>query len=231
MSVPTIFKKTVYANGSYLPNDNVKKDIVWDDFLEKEFLKLYSIPMFTGVTDEKINTFTIYNNESIHLNIYDKPYCNEHLSLQRQVMKLLGSYMDYLKSQKIYDNTRIIIVSDHGHWGQNHTNLSSKMTMFNPLLFVKDFNQTGEYKTNSTFMTNADTPKIALSGLIIQPKNPFTGKNILTQTNKENVEILYYDDANSIFQLYDDNKCYYPTAKFVTVSKNIFEPQNWHFKK
>lgn len=231
VSVPTIFKKTVYANGSYLPNDNVKKDIVWDDFLEKEFLKLYSLPMFTGVTDEKINTFTIYNNESIHLNIYDKPYCNEHLSLQRQVMKLLGSYMDYLKSQKIYDNTRIIIVSDHGHWGQNHTSLSSKMTMFNPLLFVKDFNQTGEYQTNSTFMTNADTPKIALSGLINQPKNPFTGKNILTQTNKENVEILYYDDANSVFKMYDDNKCYYPTAKFVTVSKNIFEPQNWHFKK
>ena len=231
VSTPTIFKKTIYANGSYLPNNNIKKDIIWDNFLEKEFLKLYSLPTFTGVTNEKINTFTIFNSECIHLNFNDKPYCNEHLSLQRQVIKLLGTYINYLKSQNIYDNTRIIIVSDHGHWGQNHSNLNSKMTMFNPLLFVKDFNKTGEYQTNSTFMTNADTPQIALSGLIKEPINPFTKKNILMQTDKKSVEILYYDDLNAVFKMYDDNKCYYPTAKLITVSKNIFEPNNWKFKK
>ena len=231
VTVPTIFKKTIYANGAYLPNDDVKKDIIWDEFLENEFLKLYSLPDFTGITDKKINTFTIFNTECIHLNFNDKPYCNEHLSLERQVIKLLGLYADYLKSNGVYDNTRIIIVSDHGHWGQNHSNLNSKMTMFNPLLFVKDFGKQGKYTTDNEFMTNADTPQIALKGLVKNPVNPFTGKNIFSQTDKKNVKILYYKDFDVVLRMYSGDKCYYPSAKIITVSKDIFNPINWHFEE
>lgn len=231
VNVPTVFKKSIYANGTYKPNDNIKRSIVWDNFLEKEFLKLYLLPTYTGITEKQVNTFTIFNTECIHLNFNDKPYCEEHLSLQRQVFNLLKEYINYLKSEKIYDNTRIIIVSDHGHWGQRHPKLNGKKTMFNPLLFVKDFDSRGEYKTNATFMTNADTPQIALSKLIENPKNPFTGKNIVKETNKNKVEILYYDDLNAVFKMYNDNTCYYPTAKYITVSENIFDSNKWEFRK
>ena len=46
-----------------------------------------------------------------------------------------------------------------------------------PLLMVKDFNASG-YSVCDDFMTNADTPVIATSGIIKGPVNPYTGKPI-----------------------------------------------------
>lgn len=231
VTTPTILKKNIYTDGSYGSNIQQKKDLIWDDYVENEFLKLFSLPKYTAVKDDNKNTFTIFNSECIHINFYQKPFINEHLSLQRQTMKILGSYMKYLKSNGVYDNTRIIIVSDHGHWGQSHTTLRSEETSYNPVLFVKDFNKTGEYTTDNTFMTNADAALLAVKGVIDKPINPFTGKNILEQTDKNSVRILYYTDYKSRHDDYPDYKCIYPSAKFYKVSKDIFNPQNWSNEK
>ena len=231
VTTPTIFKKNIYTDGSYFSNTFKKLDLIWDDFVENEFLKLFSLPKYTAIKDDKKNTFTIFNSECIHINFYQKPFINEHLSLQRQAMKILGSYMKYLKANGVYDNTRIIIVSDHGHWGQSHTTLRSEETSYNPVLFVKDFNRTGEYTTDKTFMTNADAALIAVKGVINKPINPFTGKNILEQTDKNSVKILYYIDYKTRTNDYPDYKCIYPSAKFYKVSKDIFNPQNWSNEK
>ena len=48
---------------------------------------------------------------------------------------------------------------------------------FKPLLLVKDFGST-ELTVDDTFMTTADTPTLAFSGLIENPVNPFTGNPI-----------------------------------------------------
>lgn len=226
-AVPTIFKKNIYGDGSYQTNDFVKRSIIWDDYVENEFLKLYSLPKYTAITKENKNTFTVFNSECIHINLYDKPYHDEHFSLEQQAFNILGSYMKYLKKNGVYDNTRIIIVSDHGHWGQNHTTLPSKATSYNPVLFVKDFNKTETYKTDMTFMTNADTSSIALNGLIAKPINPFTGKNILEQTDKKKVKILYYTDIKADYKNYPNETCIFPSAKFFEVSENIFEKKDW----
>lgn len=227
VSAPTIFKKNIYGDGSYKIDNSEKEQIIWDDFLENEFLKLYSLPKYTAISEEKKNTFTVFNSECLHINIYDKPYEKEHLFLQQQIFNILGTYMKYLKENGVYDNTRIIIVSDHGHWGQSHTNLPYKITAYNPLLFVKDFNKSGEYKTDMTFMTNADAPILAVNGLISNPINPFTGKDILTQIDKNTVRILYYSAYNSSFKYYKKDKCIFSDAKFHNVSKNIFEETAW----
>ena len=106
----------------------------------------------------------------------------------------LGQWMDYLRENGVYDNTRIIIVSDHGKnlnylFGDRITNGAEKIPStddqidfddilaYKPLLLVKDFNST-KLTTDTTFMTNADTPAIAFEGLIDNPLNPFTGKKI-----------------------------------------------------
>ncbi len=83
----------------------------------------------------------------------------------------LGEWFDYLRKNDVYDNTRIIIVSDHG-WG---TINEEQIDRFHPLLMVKDFNAKG-YTESDEFMTNADVPTLAVKGLINDPKNPFTGK-------------------------------------------------------
>lgn len=227
VATPTIFKKNIYGDGSYQTSDFIKKNIIWDDYVEKEFLQLYSLPKYTAITKEKKNTFTVFNSKCIHINLYDKPYNNEHFSLEQHAFNILGTYMKYLKDNGVYDNTRIIIVSDHGHWGQDYTTLPAQSTAYNPLLFVKDFNKSGMYKTDMKFMTNADAPSIVLTGLVKNPINPFTGKNIFTQTDKQNVKVLHYDDIKADYKNYSGARCIFPNAKFFNVSNNIFEEGNW----
>lgn len=51
------------------------------------------------------------------------------------------------------------------------------MKWCNPLLLVKDFNSK-EFTISNEFMTNADTPTLAVDNLIRNPINPFTGRVI-----------------------------------------------------
>ncbi|MCR5275709.1 MAG: membrane protein insertase YidC [Clostridiales bacterium] len=119
----------------------------------------------------------------------------------------LGNWMDYLKELGVYDNTRIVIVSDHG-WplgnfedmlfldGSNtgaEYNPEDAMA-YNPVLFVKDFGAKGEIKTDNTFMTNADTPYLAMNGLIDDPVNPFTGNPMFRPEEKEKPMYIMYTD-------------------------------------
>ena len=112
----------------------------------------------------------------------------------------LGAYFDFLREQGVWDNTRIIIVSDHGvtrsdadmFGGQlDYNNMS--IDSFNPVLMVKDFGSTG-FTTDLSFMTNADVPYLATYGLIDNPVNPFTG-NPITMDGVHTMP-LYVLDSN-----------------------------------
>ena len=110
----------------------------------------------------------------------------------------LGQYFNFLREQGVWDNTRIIIVSDHGiargdanmFGGQLNYN-SMSIDSFNPVLMVKDFGATG-FTTDTSFMTNADVPYIATNGLISNPVNPFTG-NPITMDGNHDMPILVLD--------------------------------------
>ncbi len=95
----------------------------------------------------------------------------------------LGDWMDYLREQGLYDNTRIILVSDHGHVQDNFEDAWfgeedwENVLRFNALLMVKDFDSR-TFTVDPQFMTHADVPTLALRGLIENPVNPFTGNPI-----------------------------------------------------
>lgn len=93
----------------------------------------------------------------------------------------LGEWFDYLRQMGVWDNTRIIIVSDHGPtadmFGGDLNFHNVNVESFNCLLMVKDFGDTG-FTTCEDFMTNADVPYLATLGLIENPVNPFTGNPI-----------------------------------------------------
>jgi len=104
----------------------------------------------------------------------------------------LGEWFDYLRENGVYDNTRIIIVADHGQGlGQmDFTCKGQDMEFFMPLLMVKDFDATG-FTVCEDFMTNADTPSLATEGLIENPINPFT-KNPINSDAKEGTQFVFY---------------------------------------
>ena len=92
----------------------------------------------------------------------------------------LGEMLDQMRQEGVYDNTRIIIVADHGRATGMFDDLmvGDLDTMrFTPLLMVKDFDSHG-FTVDDTFMTNADVPSIAMNGLIDNPVNPFTGNPV-----------------------------------------------------
>lgn len=101
---------------------------------------------------------------------------------------LIGDWCDYLRRMGVYDNTRIIVVADHGapveflNVGIFEDGLN--VGRFNPLLLVKDFKAKG-FETDRSFMCNADVPYIAIEGLTNDMHNPYTGQ-ILDNTEKKN---------------------------------------------
>lgn len=130
----------------------------------------------------------------------------KHYQCNVASMLRLGEWMDYLRENGLYDNTRIIIVSDHGKdldflFGDkitdgedkipsddNRINFSDIMA-YKPLLLVKDFgSDSTEPVTDHTFMTNADTPTLAFKGLIDNPVNPFTGNRICSDEKNDKKE-------------------------------------------
>jgi hypothetical protein len=117
--------------------------------------------------------------DGIKLNIRNSEEMAHYHSTAASLI-ILTKWFDYLKANGTYDNTRIIIASDHGRFldtidelNYNHTSIEGCC----PLLMVKDFNSTG-FKISKEFMTNADVATLATQNLGFEAKNPFTGKVI-----------------------------------------------------
>jgi YidC/Oxa1 family membrane protein insertase len=141
---------------------------------------------------------------------------------------LLSQWFNYLRREEVWDNTRIIIVSDHGDssitapgfssWQNNH------VLPYNPILLVKDFNAKGGITTSDIFMTNADTPLIALENITENPVNPFTKKHLKADKEKG---IYIYTEGNSNTSYYDGNTILEDNSLFYHVKDSIFDPANW----
>lgn len=150
----------------------------------------------------------------------------------------LGEWCDHLRETGVYDNTRIIIVSDHAC----NLGLREDMIMqtgsaaqggrdewdvlrFNCTLMVKDFDSTG-FQVDDSFMTNADTPMLAFSGLIDDPVNPFTGKPMdssqKTQGEQHLLGTFEYDIAKN-------NGNEFLPGDWFAVHGNIFDSDNWRY--
>jgi YidC/Oxa1 family membrane protein insertase len=143
---------------------------------------------------------------------------------------LLSRYFDWLKDNNAYDNTRIIIVADHG-WnvdidfgGNIILPNGEKVISYNPLLMFKDFDAHGPLATDRAFMTNADTPFLAVDGLIPDPRNPWTDAPV--QPDKANgvtltTSPLWSPDLHTkyAFKTSDD--------EYLRVHTDIFDPANW----
>lgn len=145
----------------------------------------------------------------------------------------LGEWFDYLRENGVYDNTRIILVSDHGHnlyqldelVMNNGEDSLKDVEMYYPLLMVKDFGSEG-FTTSNEFMTNADVPTLATSGVIENPQNPFTGISINSdeKTAHDQLVIMSYD-----WDVSTNNGNTFFAAKWASVSESLWDEENWEF--
>ena len=151
-----------------------------------------------------------------------------HYHVNMAAMLQLAKWFDYLRENDVYDNTRIILVSDHGRNLRQMSDLilddanSTCIEPFFPLLMVKDFNSTG-FTFSDTFMTQADVPGIALEGLIENATNPFTGNAI---DNSAKDQLLYLTNSTD-FQTTINNGYSFLPSTWLTMSDNIWDKSNW----
>ena len=141
---------------------------------------------------------------------------------------LLGNWLDSLREAGVYDNTRIIIVADHGTSFRDDGDYeTAEPRSFNPVLLVKDFDSTGEFTVSSQFMTNADTPFLAFNGLIEEPVDPRTGETI-SDDDKYDLPLLITDNPNLLI---DDNNgnVFTPAYWYEFSGTDVFDPEAWSY--
>ena len=176
-----------------------------------------------------------YEGKTIRM---DDNYQLAHYQCNMAAFIQIGNWLDYLREIGVYDNTRIIIVSDHG-WplgqfddmilfdGVSDTMYNSEDAMaYNPLLLYKDFGSDEPFTADYTFMTNADTPYLAMNGLIDDPLNPFTQGPVF-QPDAKNADKLYimYTDNWSLEG--NTDTVFTNTLWYSLRNQNVFDKNNW----
>uniref|UniRef100_UPI00405626CF YidC/Oxa1 family membrane protein insertase n=1 Tax=Agathobacter sp. TaxID=2021311 RepID=UPI00405626CF len=154
-----------------------------------------------------------------------------HYQANMAVMLQLGKWFDYMRENDVYDNTRIIIVSDHGrnlyHFDEftldGNAEETDTIENYYPLLLVKDFDSKG-FTTSEEFMTNGDVPTMAVKDIIENPTNPFTGNPI---NNAEKTAHDQYVIISSVWDVNENNGYTYVPAKWWAVSEDMREKENW----
>jgi membrane protein insertase Oxa1/YidC/SpoIIIJ len=239
--VPFAFREGIYMKGDWCsPVENRTMQLTLNGYSVLDYL-----PRLTDTEAPAENTaLFLVNNLTHETSFLQAPdyvpvasvtnYGNGRFSKEKAyhiniaAMKRLADWFVYLKEAGVYENTRIILVSDHGPAPNFVTKigLPFNVDQVNPLLMVKNFNASGSLKTDMTFMTNADVPVMALRSLFDDPINPFTG-NRITDDSKKNP--LYIAISGSIHLGGNPN-----TTRFTLnpkedyyVHDNIFEAKNW----
>ena len=160
----------------------------------------------------------------------DDPVRMHHYHSNMAAMLLLADWFDYLREAGVYDNTRIILVSDHGRalnqieemtvpLGDESVNLEAYL----PLLMVKDFDAHG-FSSREDFMTNADVPTLAMAELIENPVNPFTGKPINSEEKNAHEQYVLVAGFMSSSNGFRDT---FPACQWVSVKGNPWDLSNW----
>lgn len=95
-----------------------------------------------------------------------------YLSAKKEIDLLLG-WFDWMKRNGVYDNTMIVIVSDHGNPfndngvaagpGVSSVFANYDLSRSNTLLLVKDFGARGRLRTDTAFVCGADVPSLLRS--------------------------------------------------------------------
>ncbi|MBR0494632.1 MAG: membrane protein insertase YidC [Treponema sp.] len=222
----------------------------WDN--SARFVDNYSVidylPELTKIDDDK-GTIILLDNEATHEPTflqapeYEFRKTKDITNLGNSILKenpefstmcgIFNKYIDffdYLKQNGVYDNTKIIIVSDHGMPDNSEamknfkTNAPLK-SLYVATLIVKDFNSHGEIKTDYTYMTNADTPYLAAKDVIKDAKHPFTGKPLEVE-DKNAYSILNNSRAQST-RIRKEKAFDVKPNEWYTVKDNIFIDENW----
>lgn len=126
-------------------------------------------PYFMGEDCMPLPRRPALNDEEIRRRGYRSFFSMQHAVAAGCVLHMVADYTDRLKARGVYDNTRIVLVSDHGIVG-DVTDQSSRavagatteniFVRLRPLVMVKPPGAQGALQVSEDFVANADVPTI-----------------------------------------------------------------------
>jgi len=227
---PLFVKPNIYRNGNWMykaskNNENTK--------LTKHYNLLRALPYISDTKSENPSFIYVWtkashfpwdlvdDNGKFHPNV--QPYKNN-----KWVMEKIVNWIKWMKKNGVYDNTRIIILSDHGirdtkvnsnimitnpFIPENPEKISLKQLLcFTPLMMVKDYNDTNKINEDWRFLSNVDATAISLS------------ENDPTKIEPP------LDRTLTAFYVSWKIKAYskkLPIVNSYEVNKNVYEIKNW----
>ena len=168
-----------------------------------------------------------------------KKYClnettEEHFYVNYLAHESCAKFFKFLKDNNCWDNSRIIIIGDHGRDPMRTRDMKFIADFANtgfspdasiPLIMMKDFNSEGTLKKDYTFMTLADIPALTTKNLSSElQKNPFSGRDFLETENKTVVKIITAGNWHANHQL---KSTQFEDAEWAFVKENVYNPHNW----
>jgi YidC/Oxa1 family membrane protein insertase len=241
--VPSFLRNFAYDNGEWL----TVKSLLFPYGTLANYIALDMLPEITQISEDPFSTYSVLVNNLPHdpsflqapdyipsNNITNKgngPFANEeHYHVNIAALMLLGKWFDFFKENNVYNNTRIIIVSDHGRnlYSGFPDNIilpnGESLQTYTALLLVKDFDSYGILSVNDMFMTNADVPLIALGGIVENPVNPWTEK-LLTYNKENGITIT----TSGLLDIFAHSKYSFNIKpdEWLHVHTDIFNPANW----
>ena len=170
-ALPLSMKPILYDSNYWKVSFRVEQ--VDPDRQSYDYLFIHSLPQMSSVAEHGKNRFIHVWSDTLIAPFYlDKdcrppkrlnfdPYAMEaRIANTGCFLNALSRWFDWMKSAGIYDNTKIVIASDHG--SGEYGPIWNKYAVM-PLLMVKDFNERGRLKTSDNLMYNADVPAIICS--------------------------------------------------------------------
>lgn len=234
-TLPFQYKQKLYLDqqwNAYIENHMVKYFTVKHHFMVDETL-LDTMPT-TSNTQSPKKTFKIYWGESTHAPLYLDETCNlatdaikhskyEFISKANQKIHMrcslerLVRWFNWMKESHIYDNTKIIIASDHGSgdykWIDKDGNTSEYSAAPFALLLVKDFSQRGALSEDKRLMYTPDIPSILASGM-----DEYSFPHLNTDFTK--IPIEEYPKRSLIYRYSNHNP--------IVIDGDMYNQDNWH---
>lgn len=188
---PSIIKEKIYKF-------HIKQDI---EFIKNRTMSFLENMNKKGKVDLNIPTFKFYHLNGSHpplelnenMEYEEMEFSEKNYKRQSEgSLKVINKFFEKLKKLGIYDNSMIVVLSDHGIGGLDDTSIkmdenyidNSTQNIFKPqvkpnikasslsLLLIKPFESKGILKTSYEPKSTADLPKIILSELKIIDYKP-----------------------------------------------------------
>jgi hypothetical protein len=236
--IPLAFRQAIYYTGSWCaPFSGHRMRLFLNGYAVLDFL-----PDLAEINGSDKNSALLMVNNTTHENLFLQAplyepqltvtdYGNSRFSKEAwyhanaAAIHRLSDFFTFLRNNGVYDNTRIILVSDHAGLDVSYlfkTSLPFHVEQFNPILFFKDFNTNGDMITDMTFMSNVDVVSMAINGVVDNPANPFTGNAISTGRKDDPLLILVHRVENK-----NENEVALNAQNAYYVHDNIFDERNW----